>query len=36
MSVEVLASAWKNGTFQPDPGRIASRLMEWGFSGAER
>ena len=29
--VENLAAAWRNGAFRPDPGRIANRLIEWGF-----
>lgn len=29
--VENLAAAWHNGAFRPNPDRIASRLMEWGF-----
>lgn len=26
-----LADAWKSGTYQPDPERIARKLLDWGI-----
>jgi hypothetical protein len=29
--VEQLAAAWRAGAFRPDAGRIAEKLLSWGF-----
>ena len=35
--LDELKHAYRSGALQPEPGRIAERLMEWGFSvGPER
>jgi hypothetical protein len=34
--VDQLAEAWRSGAYRPDPERVASKLMAWGFHpGAE-
>jgi hypothetical protein len=30
--VDQLADAWRSGAYRPDPERVASKLMAWGFN----
>lgn len=34
-TIENLKEAYRSGVLQPDPERIASRLLEWGFDPAQ-